>query len=127
MSLWYKTMLIKERTMKKYMLILIDNTGSYDGMSPEDYQKEIELHGKWMEELGDRYDSGEALEEETKNIQGKELIVTDGPFIESKELVGGFYIIKANSLEEATNLAKGCPTLRLGGRIEVRPVMHIPM
>jgi hypothetical protein len=94
-------------------------------MTPDDYQKEIELHAKWMEELGDHYDSGEALEEETKVIQGKDLIVTDGPFIESKELIGGFYIILANSLNEATDLAKGCPTLRLGGKVEVRPIINL--
>ncbi len=105
----------------------MDNTDSYSEMTQQDYQNEIELHGKWIQELGDRYDSGEALEEDTKIIQGKELVVTDGPFIESKELVGGFYILRAHSLEEATELAKGCPTLRLGGRVEVRPVMHLEM
>lgn len=109
------------------MLILIDNPENFESMTPEDYQNEIELHGKWIQELGDRYDSGEALEGESKTIRGKELMVTDGPFIESKELVGGFYIILANDLEEATQLAKGCPTLRLGGTVEVRPVMHIAM
>ncbi len=107
------------------MLLLIDNMDSYEAMTPEDYQKEIELHGKWIEELGERYVSGEALEEETKTIQGKDNLVTDGPFIESKELIGGFYIISANTIEEATDLAKGCPTLRLGGRVEIRPVMDI--
>ena len=111
--------------MQKYMLILTDNLENFESMTPEDYQKEIELHGKWIEELGDRYHSGEALEEDTKIIKGKELMVTDGPFIESKELVGGFYILMAESLEEATELAKGCPTLRLGGTVEVRPVMDI--
>jgi len=111
--------------MKKYLLILTDSTDNYEAMTPDDYQKEIELHAKWMEELGDHYESGEALEEETKVIQGNDLIVTDGPFIESKELIGGFYIILANSLNEATDLAKGCPTLRLGGKVEVRPIMNL--
>lgn len=120
-------MLINERTMKKYLLLLFDSNENYEAMTPEDYQKEIELHGQWIQELGEHYVSGEALEEDSQTIRGKELIVTDGPFIESKELVGGFYIILANSIEEATELAKGCPTLRLGGSVEVRPVMHIEM
>lgn len=113
--------------MKKYLLILFDTNENYDAMTPEDYQKEIELHGQWIQELGEHYDSGEALEEDAKTISGKELLQTDGPFIESKELIGGFYVIKANDLEEATKLAKGCPTLRLGGSVEIRPVMHIEM
>jgi len=113
--------------MKKYLLILFDTNENYEAMTPDDYQKEIELHGKWIQELGEHYDSGEALEEPSKTIRGKELLVTDGPFIEAKELVGGFYVIRANSFEEATDLAKGCPTLRLGGAVEVRPIMHIEM
>lgn len=107
------------------MLILFEAEDAYTAMSPEDMQKEIELHGQWIEELGDHYDSGEPLEHPAKSIRGKDKLVTDGPFIESKELVGGFYIIKADSLEEATELAKGCPVLRLGGAVEVREVMKM--
>lgn len=109
--------------MKKYMLILIDQVDAYNDMSAEDMQKEIEMHMKWIEDLGDRFDSGEALQPETKSISGSDKVVTDGPFIESKELIGGFYILNANSMEEATELAKGCPVLELGSRIEVREVM----
>lgn len=111
--------------MNKYMLILFEDAKGYEGMSAEDYQKEIELHMKWMEELGDHYDSGEPLEADAKTIKGVEKVVSDGPYIEAKEMVGGFYMIHAESLEQATELAKGCPVLRLGGTIEVRPVMVI--
>lgn len=111
--------------MNKYMLILFEDAKGYEGMSAEDYQKEIEMHMKWMEELGDHYDSGEPLEADAKTIKGVEKVVSDGPYIEAKEMVGGFYMIHAESLEQATELAKGCPVLRLGGTIEVRPVMVI--
>jgi hypothetical protein len=113
--------------MNKYMLILFDQVGAYKDMSPEDYQKEFEAHGRWIEELGDHYDSGEPLEEPAMSVKGKDKIVTDGPYVESKELIGGFYIIKANSLEEATELSKGCPVLELGGGIEVREIMKMEM
>lgn len=105
------------------MLLLFDNEDAYRDMSPEDYQEEIEAHGKWIEELGEHFDSGEALEFPSKTVRGEEKVVTDGPFLETKELVGGFYIINAESLEHAAELAKGCPTLRLGGNIEIREVM----
>lgn len=113
--------------MNRYMLILFENQDIYDEFSPEEMQKEIERHNKWIRELGDHYVSGEPLEKAAKTVRGKETVVTDGPFVESKELVSGFYIIKAESLEEATKMAKGCPVLRLGGSAEVRQVMEMEM
>jgi hypothetical protein len=56
-------------------------------------------------------------------VKGPKALVTDGPFAESKELVGGFLIVKANTLEEATEIAKGSPDLPLEGSVEVREVM----
>jgi hypothetical protein len=107
------------------MLLLFDREDAFHDMSPEDMQNEIGQHMAWIENLGDHYDSGEPLLPEAKTIKGKDILVTDGPFIESKELLGGFYIIYANSIEEATELAKGCPTLGLGGSIEVREIMKM--
>ncbi|WP_413667463.1 YciI family protein [Mucilaginibacter sp. Mucisp86] len=52
-------------------------------------------------------------------------VVTDGPYVEVKEAIGGYTIIKASTLEEATELSKGCPILSVGGSVEVRPI--IPM
>jgi len=49
-------------------------------------------------------------------------VVTDGPFVESKEVVGGFSIVKAESIDAAAELAKGCPALITGGKVEVRPL-----
>lgn len=111
--------------MNRYMLILFDNENAYNDVSPEDMQEEIEMHMKWIEELGEHYEGGEPLEQAAKSVSGKDKVVTDGPYIESKELVGGYYLIKANSLEEATELSKGCPVLRLGGSVEVRQVMEM--
>lgn len=111
--------------MNKYMLILFESDTAYGGFSPEEMQQEIALHGQWIQSLGDHFDSGEPLLPAAKSIKGKEKIVTDGPYIEAKELVSGFYILNANSLEEATELGKGCPVLRLGGKVEVREVMKM--
>ncbi len=111
--------------MNRYMLILFENKGVYANFSPEDMQKEIALHQDWIEELGDHFESGDPLEPSAKTVTGKEKVVTDGPYIESKELVSGYYLIKADSLEEATELAKGCPVLRLGGSAEVRKIMDM--
>lgn len=50
-------------------------------------------------------------------------VVTDGPYMESKEMVGGFFVVRAESLEAAIEIAKGCPDLELGGSVEVRDVV----
>ena len=49
-------------------------------------------------------------------------VVTDGPFVESKEIVGGYSIVQADTLAAAAELAKGCPGLLVGGKVEVRPL-----
>ena len=111
--------------MKRYMLLLFENKNAYDDFSPEDMQNEIQIHMKWIEELGERYEGGEPLEKPAKTVKGKDKVLTDGPYIESKELVSGYYLIKAESLEEASEIAKGCPVLRLGGTVEVREIMEM--
>jgi len=52
-------------------------------------------------------------------------VVTDGPYVEAKEMIGGYLIVKADSIDEAVELAKGCPGLMMGGNVEVRSVMPI--
>ena len=59
----------------------------------------------------------------TVRIQNGAPIITDGPFAESKEIVGGYFIVKANSIDEAAAIAKGCPDFELGSSVEVREVM----
>ena len=68
------------------------------------------------------YDGGEALMPTGKTVR-PDNVVTDGPYAESKELVGGYFLVKAASLEEASELAKSCPDLPLGGTVEVRDVV----
>ena len=64
-------------------------------------------------------DAGDALTEEGRVVNAKK-VVTDGPFVESKEIVGGYSIVKADTIDAAAELAKGCPALLTGGKVEVR-------
>jgi len=88
---------------------------------------------KWMEwfkglaESGHVLDRGQPLERTGKVVEGKQGIVTDGPFAETKDVVGGFSLIKADDIAQAAELAKGCPIFETGGRVEVRPVMKLDM
>jgi hypothetical protein len=59
-----------------------------------------------------------------KHIKGKAKLVTDGPYIELKEGVSGFYFLMADSLEQATEIAKGCPSLQIGGTLEIREIIQ---
>ncbi len=64
-------------------------------------------------------------------IEGKILkpndVVTDGPYVEMKEILSGFIIVKADTIEEATEMAKGCPVLNVGGSVEVRSIIPMNM
>jgi len=93
-------------------------------MSPEESQQHMQKWFAWVGELQEKgiYTAGEALLPTGKTV-GKGNVVTDGPFAESKEMVGGFFIVKANSIEDAIGIAKSCPDLPLGGTVEVRDVV----
>lgn len=62
----------------------------------------------------------------TLRLQNGNLVTTDGPFAETKEALGGFYLLEAKDLDEAIDLARGIPALPMGGSIELRPVMELP-
>ncbi len=82
----------------------------------------------WLKELGEQghvMNLGNPLEATGKVVQGKQKAITDGPFAEAKDLVGGYTLIQANDLNQAAELSKGCPIFDYGGYVEVRPVMKM--
>jgi hypothetical protein len=98
--------------------------------SPEEMQKTVDLWRAWFKELEERghmKDPGLPLEKSGSVVKGARKLVSDGPFAEAKDVVGGFTLITARDLREATELAKGCPILDSGGSIEVRPVLPFEM
>jgi hypothetical protein len=93
-------------------------------------QKTMEKWRAWFKELGEKghlKDIGHPLENRGKVVQGKQKSVTDGPFAEAKDVVGGFTLIQAQDLERAVELSKGCPILEAGGSVEVRPIQALNM
>lgn len=110
--------------MQDFMFIFRGGSDASD-LSPEDMQNHMEKWFQWVEELKakDIYVGGEALTPMGKTISGKNALITDGPFAEGKELVGGYFVVKANSLEEAVEIAKtGYPDFIFNGAVEVREV-----
>ena len=109
--------------MEKYMFIFIGGDASH--LSPEAQQAGMEKWFAWVKKLQQqgRYDSGEALVPGGKTIKGVKKTVTDGPFAESKEIVGGYFVIKAKDIAEATEMAKEYPDFELGGTVQIREVV----
>ena len=95
--------------------------------SPEQMQREMQKWRVWIDELGKKgqYKAGEPLDRTGKVVSGKQKVITDGPYTEAKDLVGGYLLVAAESLADAAELAKGCPIFENGGLVEVRPVMKM--
>jgi len=96
--------------------------------SPEQMQKVTEKWVAWFKELGANghiKDPGHPLEHGGAVVKGKEKIVTDGPYAEAKDVVGGFTLIEAKDLAHAVELSKGCPIFDVGGSVEVRPIQRM--
>lgn len=94
--------------------------------SPDQMQQQMQRWMAWMKELGEKghlKDRGNPLERTGKVVKGKQKTVTDGPYAETKDIVGGYMLIEAKDLSHAVELSKGCPIFEVGGMVEVRPVM----
>jgi hypothetical protein len=98
--------------------------------SPEQMQKSMQKWMSWMQELqkkGHIKDPGHPLERGGKLVTGKQKTVTDGPYAEAKDIVGGYTLIEARDLGQAVELSLGCPILEGGGVVEVRPILKTGM
>lgn len=94
--------------------------------TPEAAQRSLQTWLEWIRELdenGHLVNPGQPLDRGGKVVSGK--TVTDGPYVEAKDLVLGFLVVRARDLEQAVELAAGCPIAIGGGSVEVRPVMSM--
>lgn len=111
--------------MKKFILLLHEDAEAVQNLSPEQMQQLVGQHMEWSGKLeaAGQYVGGSGLDQGGKQIVGKDSLVKDGPYIESKELIGGYYIIQAADYDEALEISKGCPNHLWGGTTEVRYLM----
>lgn len=112
------------QTNNGYMLIFRGRDWQ-KSLSPEEMQQVSDKWMAWFKGLMEsgKVTGGNPLENEGKVVSGKGgRIVSDGPFAESKETIGGYFLLKVNSMDEAVAIAKGCPGLAYGAVVEVRPV-----
>jgi hypothetical protein len=104
--------------------------GRGEAASPEEMQKRMQKWVAWFKDLnaqGRIKEPGHPLENTGKVITGKHKTIHDGPYAETKDIVGGFMVIDARDLSQAVEISKGCPILEGGGSVEVRPVQILSM
>ena len=109
--------------MASFMLIF--RGGNSPAASPEQMQQHMQKWFAWFEGLskaGVYKGQGAPLEPGGKVVRGTRKAVSDGPFAEAKDLVGGYAIVEAKDLEAAVEIARGCPTYEKDGAVEVRQV-----
>jgi hypothetical protein len=110
--------------MKEFLFVFRNDYNSAPQGSPEEMQA---ITKRWMNWVGSiaaqnkLADRGNRLKDAGKVVRPKN-VITDGPYTEIKESIGGYIMVKAEKIEEATELAKGCPILSFGGNVEVREV-----
>jgi len=110
--------------MAKFLYVYRRGRDLANTMSPEAMEQHLQRWRDWLGEglkQGWLLDGGDALKQEGRVVRAAK-VVTDGPFVESKEVVGGYSLIEAPTIESAAELAHGCPVLRSGGSVEIRPL-----
>ena len=116
---------MSESNKSSDFMLIFRGTDWHQGLSLEEMQQ---VAGQWMAWFNRLTAQGQALsgnplENEGKLVSGKSgQIVADGPFAESKEAIGGYFLLKVGNMEEAIAIAQQCPGLKYGAVVEVRPV-----
>ena len=113
------------QTTKSEYILLFRGNDWHKGLSPEEMEK---VAGQWMAWFNRLTEQGKAiagkpLKGEGKIVSGRNgRVVADGPFAESKEAIGGYFLLQVNGPDEAVSIAQECPGLAYGAVVEVRPV-----
>ena len=115
--------------MKEFMMIFRNEKEKERTMSStEEMQKAIKLWEDWIGRIAAQ---GKFVATNALGFEGKTLhadaSITDGPYAEVKEIIGGYLICKTDTIDDALKLAEGCPILAVGGHVEVRDVMVFDM
>lgn len=115
----------------QYLLLIYENEASMASLSEEEQGKVFQEYMDYTNGIrkSGNYVGGEALQPisaaTTVRVKNGKTLATDGPFAETREQLGGFYMVEAKDLDEAIKLAAGIPASRTGS-IEVRPIMPTP-
>jgi len=115
--------------MKEFVMLFRNDYNPASMPSPEQMQHMMKQWMDWMGGIAAQNklaNQGIRLGNAGKTVK-PDNVVTDGPYAEIKESVGGFIVVRAASIEEAAEMAKGCPILKVGGNVELRDIVEINM
>jgi hypothetical protein len=109
------------------MLLLHEKPAAFADVGGDEMKAVVAEYKSWGDSLNSRgilHGSQKLKDEGGRHLaaRGKEILVTDGPFAEAKEVLGGYFLVEARSYDEAVEMAKTCPHLKYEGRIEIREV-----
>ncbi|MBV8277813.1 MAG: hypothetical protein JO170_21465 [Verrucomicrobia bacterium] len=112
--------------MSQFLYLIRREGADFSNYSAADFQELLQKYQAWTQKLKSegRFLAGEKLSNNLgKSLRGKGTeIIVDGPYADSKEAIGGYYLIEAKDLDEAVEVAKGCPSLTYGGSVEIREI-----
>ena len=111
--------------MSQYAIFIYQDPAYFETTPPEGWAAVVDAHNTFtgkVPELGGTLTGGAALAPTTAATTIKDGTVTDGPFLETKEALGGFYVVEARDLDHAVEIAKLCPAP--SGGVEVRPIVE---
>jgi len=111
--------------MKEFLLLFRGGDAERKQLSPEQIQAHMKHWQDWIGSIAQKniLVGAQPLESGGKVLKGTSKRLTDGPFMEGKEILGGYVLLKANTIEEATEIAKGCPNLETeSGTVEIREI-----
>ena len=113
--------------MKQFLLLLHEDIEKMENLSPKEMEELANAHMTWAEKLAEsgHLISGDGLQQKGVLISGKNSVVKDGPYLESKEIIGGYYLLQAQNLETIVELTKECPCHIWGGTTEIRQIMDM--
>ena len=112
----------------KYALLITSDEVAYEALSPEESAANMAGYQAFMEKVGSRLLGGERLRPTTEatcvQVKDGKRVTVDGPFAETKEQLGGFFLVEADNLDEALDMAAALPGAR-HGTVEVRPIWEM--
>ena len=113
--------------MPQFIVLMTENDNAWSKTPPAEQERLLKKYFAWVDELkkADRLRGGEPLGGPGRVLRMVGGKLVDGPFTETKEVLTGFFILEAKDLDQATDLAKGCPALGHGETVTVRPIGHL--
>lgn len=111
--------------MEKFLFLF--RGGARLNAPEEEYKDRMQLWYKWIQSLQSSgvYESGNPLQSTGRVVSGTGKVVTDGPFTEAKEMVGGYIIVNANNIDHALDIGMNCPIYEEHGSLEIRPLQQM--